>query len=139
MDLVLKIDDKELESAILNDAKNIDREQLTTIMAKAVESYLSRPDVMESFIFQKSYYSNEKKPQDFIVRLFSNFDNKDISNLRNKVIEYMNEHYPEIVMQAMVQAFSGALMTRDFEMTLKNSIEVMHAKITNIEERLGGN
>ena len=137
MELLVKIDDKELELAILNNMKNLNGDQVSEITLKAMEEYLKNPNVMERLIFKSSSYSYERnQPTDLIKNMLMKYDGKSLSDLQELIIKYFNEHYPDLLLEAMKQAFSAQLMSQDFSIQLKETLSIMDAQIKNLNQKV---
>ena len=137
MELVVKIDDKELEQTIITNMKNLNGDQVSEITLKAMEEYLKNPNVMDKLIFKSSSYSYERnQPTDLIKNMLMKYDCKSLSDLQEKIISYMNEHYPEVLFKAMMQAFSSMLMGQDYCRYLQETLGRMDNQLKDITDRL---
>lgn len=140
MELVLKIDDKELESAIMTDLRSLSPEQVSEVTLKAMETYLSDPRVMERLIFQQSSYSYDRnKPTELIVNMLMKYDGQTLSDFQNLIIDYFKEHYPDILLDAMKLAFSKQLMSYEFSKNLDQALAIMDARLNQMEKKMGMN
>lgn len=137
MELVVKIDDKELEQAIITNMKNLNGDQVSEITLKAMEEYLNNPNVMDKLIFKSSSYSYERnQPTDLIKNMLMTYDGKSLSDLQEKIVSYMNEHYPEVLFKAMMQAFSSMLMGQDYCRYLQETLGRMDSQLKDITDKL---
>lgn len=140
MELVVKIDDKELESAILNNMKNLDQDQLSEIVLKAIGVYLEKDSIMESLIFKKDYWSStSKSPNDFIISMLSNYDGDAVKDIQELIIDYMRKYYSDILFKAMMSAFSSMLISNKFSEKLDQTIDMMSANIKDLMTKVEGN
>lgn len=131
MDLMIKIDDKELEQAILKEFKDLSKDQLQEVTVKAFESYLTKDTrVIDKLVFEESSYGfNRSKPSKFFTELVSGFDDEELDKLRKLILDYVNNNYKELAMNALVIAFTNQLVNHEFSDSLKSAFGEINTRL----------
>lgn len=124
MELTIKIDDPEFEKDIVGGVTKLKDEQLTEIVCKCIEKFLSNDNNLQKLIMVKPYYSDRYEPTEWIKNIFATYDgdNEAINQLRANIIKYLNDNYESLVFKALVAAISKQLLSNDLTVAFSEQV-----------------
>lgn len=130
MNVTIDLNDEQMNKLIHDGIENLSPESKSELVMSAISNYLNGPNVMESLLVEKSYYSNyNSKPSKFLIELIAqNVDNDKIKTVQDQILNYVI-HKAELFRGALVEVMTDMIMTESFKQALNN-------RLCNIEDRM---
>lgn len=131
MNVTIDLNDEQMNKLIHDGIENLSAESKSELVMAAISNYLNKPDVMESLLVEKSYYSSyNSKPSKFLIELIAqNVDNEKIKVVQDQILNYVTIHKAELFRGALVEVMTGMIMTESFK-------EALNSRLCHIEDKM---
>lgn len=111
LNIQITVTDEQMSSLIRGNLENLPDEKIQEIFSNALTEFLKTSDGQKLF-YTKTYYSNDPKPTDLLVKMVSNAVSKDLLKpFVDEFVESIKCNYESLIKECMIKTFSNLFFT----------------------------
>lgn len=137
MEIKINVDESMFKDVLDKELKALTPEQIHEIICKALETYLSKPDVMESLVFRKDSYYGNKYPSEIMKETFKSIDLKtECTEVTSSVMTALKANGGKILIDLVISAFANSLFNQicnrdEFNAAIDNNVRAIVSGMLN--------
>lgn len=137
MEVKINVDESMFKDILEKELRALTPDQIHEIVCKALECYLSNPDVMKSLVFHSDSYYGNKEPSKLMQETFKSIDLKsECTEVTSSVMTALKANGGKILIDLVISAFAHSLFNQlchqnEFEMTIYDKVRQVVSEMMN--------
>ena len=125
LNIQITVSDEQMKSLLKGKLESLPDEKIQDIFSNALTEFFKTSDGQKLFC-DKRYYSGDPTPSKLLVTMVENAVSKDLLKpCVDEMIECLKDKYPELIKNAMVEAFSNMFFTEFREAEFQTQLNKM--------------
>lgn len=125
LNIQITVSDEQMKSLLKGKLESLPDEKIQDIFSNALTEFFKTSDGQRLF-YDKRYYSDDPTPSKLLVTMVENAVSKDLLKpCVDEMIECLKDKYPELIKNAMVEAFSNMFFTEFREAEFQTQLNKM--------------